>query len=111
MRRDGMLVASFFLFEKRYFPMMHDFQNALYINVEDPWNAVIFDREWLETSLRSLDLGVVRAIPPAVRGFQWLLHIRRLSDGILLCRLPEDRAPFGRLPPPIPIMSPAMVGR
>jgi SAM-dependent methyltransferase len=46
MRPDGMLAASFFLFEKRYFPMMQDFQNALYINVEDPWNAVIFDREW-----------------------------------------------------------------
>jgi SAM-dependent methyltransferase len=45
MRPDGLLVASFFLFEKRYFPMMHDFQNALNINLEDPSNAVIFDRE------------------------------------------------------------------
>lgn len=111
MRTDGMLVASFFLFEKRYFPMMHDFQNALYINVEDPWNAVIFDREWIEASLRNLDLGVVRAVPPRLRGFQWLLHIRRLSAGESVVPLPEDRAPFGRLPPPIPIMNPTMVGR
>jgi hypothetical protein len=110
MRPDGMLVASFFLFEKRYFPMMHDFQNALYINIEDPWNAVIFDREWLEASLRNLDLGVVRAVPPALRGYQWLLYIRRLPTGEPVVSLPEDRAPFGRLPPPIPIMSPNLVG-
>jgi hypothetical protein len=28
MRVDGMLATSFFLFEKRYFLMMHDFQSA-----------------------------------------------------------------------------------
>lgn len=111
LRPDGMLAASFFLFEKRYFPMMHDFQNALYINLEDPSNAVLFDREWLEESLRNLGLGVVRAVPPGLRGFQWLLHIRRLSAGEPVIPLPEDRAPFGRLPPPIPIMDPALVGR
>jgi len=97
MRSDGVLTASFFLFEKRYFPMMHDFQNALYINVEDPWNAVIFDREWLEASLRNLGLGVVRAVPPNLRGHQWMLHIRRLSAGESVVPLPEDRAPFGHL--------------
>jgi len=106
----GMLAASFFLFEKRYFPMMQDFQNALYINIEDPWNAVIFDREWLQTSLRNLGLGVVRAIPPGVRGFQWLLHIRRLSAGGPVIQIPEDHAPFGRMPPPIPVMDPRNVG-
>ena len=111
LRPDGMLAASFFLFEKRYYPMMHDFQNALYISIEDPWNAVIFDREWLEVSLANLGLGVVRAIPPTVRGFQWLLHIRRLSAGEPTVRLPEDHAPFGHLPPPIPIMDPTLVGR
>ena len=110
LRADGMLAASFFLFEKRYFPMMHDFQNALYINIEDPWNAVIFDREWLEASLQNLGLGIVRAVPPGLRGYQWLLQIRRLSAGEAVVPLPEDRAPFGRLPPPIPIMNPAMVG-
>jgi len=111
LRPDGLLAASFFLFEKRYFPMMQDFQNALYINIEDPWNAVIFDREWLETSLYNLGLGVVRATPPGVRGFQWLLHIRRLSSEWPTVKLTEDRAPFGRMPPPIPIMRPDLVGR
>jgi len=111
LRPNGLLLASFFLFEKRYFPMMQDFQNALYINIADPWNAVIFDREWLVSSLQNLGLGVVRAQPPALRGFQWLLHIRRLSDGEPVVPLPEDDAPFGRVPPPIPLMSPSLVGR
>ncbi|MBV8585593.1 MAG: class I SAM-dependent methyltransferase [Verrucomicrobia bacterium] len=111
MRRDGVLVASFFLFEKRFFPMMHDFQNALYISIEDPWNAVIFDRAWLEKNLRDLGLGIVRVVPPSLRGHQWLLYIRRLSFGEPLVPLPEDHAPFGRLPPPIPVTDPAVVGR
>jgi SAM-dependent methyltransferase len=98
LRHDGELAATFFLFEKRFFPMMHDFQNALYINVEDPGNAVIFDREWLERSLRALGLGVIRAEPPTVRGFQWLLHIRRVSAKEPIISLPEDRAPFGHVP-------------
>jgi len=110
MRPDGLLVASFFLFEKRYFPMMHDFQNALYINLEDPTNAVMFDREWLEASLQRLGLGVVRAVPPGIRGFQWLLYIGRLAVGEAIVQLPQDRAPFGRLPPPNPTISPTMIG-
>jgi SAM-dependent methyltransferase len=110
LRPDGEMAASFFLFEKRFFPMMHDFQNALYINIEDPWNAVIFDREWLERSLAALGLGVVRAEPPSVRGFQWLLHIRRLLAGEAVISLPEDRAPFGHVPPPIPISNPSTIG-
>jgi SAM-dependent methyltransferase len=99
LRLDGEIVASFFLFEKRFFPMMQDSQNALYINADDPWNAVIFDRQWLEASLRGLGLGVVRVHPPGVRGFQWSLHIRRLSAGEPIVALPEDSAPFGRLAP------------
>jgi SAM-dependent methyltransferase len=111
LRPDGEMIASFFLFEKRFFPMMQDFQNALYINPDDPWNAVIFDRAWLEASLEALGLGAVRVQPPGVRGFQWELRIRRLSAGEPVVRLPEDRAPFGRIPPPIPIKDPATIGR
>jgi SAM-dependent methyltransferase len=111
LRADGVLVASFFFFEKRFFPMMHDFQNALYISIEDPWNAVIFDRTWLQVSLQNLGLCVVRVVPPSLRGYQWLLYIRMLSAGEPAVSLPEDHAPFGRLPPPIPIVDPTSVGR
>ena len=107
---EGVLVASWFLFEKRFFPMMHDFQNTLYINVEDPTNATIFDREWLQMSLCALGLSVVRAVQPSFRGYQWLLHIRQLSAGEPVIPIPEDRAPFGRSPPPILTMDPVKIG-
>lgn len=110
LRPDGVLVASWFLFEKRFFPMMHDFQNTLYINIEDPTNATIFDREWLRLSLRKLGLIVVRVVQPSLRGFQWLLYIRRISAGEAEVEIPEDHAPFGRNPPPIPIVDPVKVG-
>jgi SAM-dependent methyltransferase len=97
LRPDGEIAASFFLFEKRFFPMMQEFQNALYINADEPWNAVVFDREWLQATLASLGLGVVRAEPPTVRGFQWMLYIRRIATGDPIVALPEDRAPFGQV--------------
>jgi SAM-dependent methyltransferase len=111
LRPDGLLIATWFLFEKRFFPMMHDFQNTLYINIDDPTNATIFDRTWLEESLKMLGLGVVYAEAPAIRGFQYLLHIRQLNAGYPVVSIPEDQAPFGRMPPPIPVASPDKVGR
>ncbi len=110
LRADGELVATFFLFDKLYFPMMQDFQNALYINLDDPWNAVIFDRGWLEAGLRRLGLGIVSAEPPAVRGFQWLLRIRHIAGGDPIIALPDDEGPFGRVPPPNPIAHPSTIG-
>ncbi len=98
---DGVLVATWFLFEKRYFPMMQDFQNALYINEYDPTNAAIYDREWLELTLSKVGLSIVRVVPPWVRGFQWEMHIAHTSLGRPRVDLPMDTAPFGRVPPPI----------
>jgi SAM-dependent methyltransferase len=109
LRDDGLLVASFFLFDKQYFPMMQDFQNALYINIDDPWNAVIFDRGWLELTLRNLGLGIVRAESPGVRGYQWLLHIRSVAGGEPVITLPEDEGPFGRIPPPLSREDPSTI--
>lgn len=108
-KNDGELVASFFLFDKKYFPMMQDFQNALYINIDDPWNAVIFDRSWLEQTLSVLGLAIVRVQPPHIRGFQWLLHIRSLDCGEPSVSLPEEAGPFGRVPPPVPAAHPSTI--
>lgn len=110
LRPDGEMTASFFIFDKRCFPMMQDFQNALYINIADPWNAVIFDREWLLATLQSAGLGIVRAKPPRVRGFQWMLHIRKLTCGEPTVSLPEDNAPFGIRQAPSGIQNPSGIG-
>jgi SAM-dependent methyltransferase len=110
MRPDGWLHASWFLFDKRLFPMMQPFQNALFINETDPTNAVIFDREWLRDTARALDLVVTWARPPRLRGFQWNLVMRRAGVAAEV-DLPEDTAPIGRRPPPLTPADAADIGR
>ena len=94
----GMMIATWFVFEKAYFPMMQDFQHALYINDIDPTNAVIFDRGWLLAALEQRGLRIRSSIPPEIRGYQWLTFI---EPGAGASELPADESPFGRMPPPV----------
>lgn len=98
---DGILVSTWFLFDKTEFPFMQDTQNALYINDRDPTNAVVFDRVWLYEALAERGLAVVEAKAPAVRGYHWHLRIARVRDGVEAVDLPPDTAPPGRYPPPL----------
>jgi SAM-dependent methyltransferase len=98
LRTDGVAIVTWFLFEKAYFPMMQDFQNALYINEHDLTNAVIFDRDWLVQALDERGLRIRAAQPPGIRGFQWNMEIEPGRGSITL---PADEAPFGRKPPPL----------
>jgi SAM-dependent methyltransferase len=98
LRADGVAMTTWFLFDKAYFPMMQEFQNALYINLDDPTNAVIFDRDWLRQELASRGLCIRAAEPPEIRGFQWRLEITHGERSFVL---PADEAPFGRKPPPL----------
>jgi len=75
----GVAVTTWFLFEKSEFPMMQEFQNALYISDFDPTNAVIYDRTWLESALAAAGLQVTARTPPIVRGHQWSLLLRKIS--------------------------------
>lgn len=101
LRPDGRLRATWFLFDKRYFPMMQSFQNALYINEHDVTNAVIYDREWLALAFQEAGLFMTTAHPPEVRGYHWTITAQPSRDGRAGCDLPEDGAPFGRIPPPV----------
>jgi hypothetical protein len=83
--------------------MMHDFQNALYINDTDVTNAVIFDRQWLLATLEARDLRIRAVTPPEIRGFQWVTEIVPGRGSI---SLPSDDAPFGRMPPPVGATAP-----
>jgi SAM-dependent methyltransferase len=100
LRPDGLLLATFFLFDKRDYPMMQEFQNALFINPHDPSNAVIFDRGWVRTAARRAGLVIAHAVPPTVRGFQWMLWLRPTAGGASEVELPEDAAPYGHVRPP-----------
>ena len=73
----GTAVTTWFLFDKAGFPMMQPFQHALYISDFDPTNAVIVDEGWLGRTLDAAGLQEIARVPPAVRGYQWVLHLRK----------------------------------
>jgi SAM-dependent methyltransferase len=101
LRPNGRLRATWFLFDKRYFPMMQSFQNALYINEHDVTNAVIFDKTWLTLAFEEAGFVMTAVQPPTVRGYHWTITAQpRLGPGRHF-ELPEDSAPFGRVPPPV----------
>ena len=98
---DGVAVTTWFLFDKSRFPMMQDFQNALYINEVDPTNAVVFDTNWLLGVIAEQGLVVASAVPPEIRGYQWVLRLAPAGPGRESVPLPPDDAPVGRMPPPL----------
>ncbi|MGH3084742.1 MAG: class I SAM-dependent methyltransferase [Gaiellaceae bacterium] len=101
LRPDGYLHADWFLFDKRLFPMMQRFQNALFINETDPSNAVIFDRNWLRETAAAAGLVITLAQAPSIRGFHWLIVMRPQVAGLSEVELPADDAPLGSRPPPL----------
>lgn len=100
LRDDGVLFSTWFGMDKQYFPMLQDFQNALYINLDDPTNAVIFDRQWIRRQFAAVGLRIVRITPPKVRGFAWILHATPRTD-VPEVAFPVDEAPFGDRRPPL----------
>jgi SAM-dependent methyltransferase len=100
---DGVVHASFFLFDKREFPFLQPHANALYASWEHPSAAVTFDRGWLVESIRAAGLSVVAAHPPPMRGYQWVLEMRHSGPGVEEIGLPPDSAPLGAVTiPPMP---------
>jgi SAM-dependent methyltransferase len=89
----GVFYATWFLFDKRLYPMMQDFQAALYINDRDPSNAVIFDRDWLVEAAAANGLVLYSVQPPAVRGYHWVTFMTPRREGVTEVDLPEDEAP------------------
>ena len=100
MSGNSYFVSTWFLFDKKGFPMMQDFQNALYIQLRDPTNAVIYDREFVKSLFQAVGLTIVKVIAPQLRGFQWTL-IAVPGDGRAHVELPEDNAPIGLARPPL----------
>jgi SAM-dependent methyltransferase len=100
LKPDGVATTTWFLFDKTDYPMMQAFQNALFINSDDPTNAVIFDRAWLLEELARYGLVATKVVPPAIRGFQWMLYIEKQDGHKPAAEFPEDIAPRGVARPP-----------
>ncbi len=101
---DGIFRATWFLFDKASFPMMQESQNCLYINVDDPTNATIYDYNYVRSMYRKHGMTITAIIPPAVRGFQWLLFARPTSKELVEAPFPDDVAPLGICRPPANIL-------
>jgi SAM-dependent methyltransferase len=110
LREDGYFHSTWFLFDKAAFPMMQEFQHALYINDVDPTNAVIYDRRWFLETLAELGLKVVVAAPPEVRGYHWVILITHRSHPRPEIELPEDRADAGVARAPLMPPDPEKIG-
>jgi len=94
----GVFHGTWFLTDKRLFPMMRTHQNALYINTVDPTNAVVFDREWLRSQAAEAGLAIVAARRPEVRGYHWVIQMQLLGEGVEPIELPPDEAPIAPEP-------------
>ena len=92
LRSDGILWSTWFLFDKRNFPMMQEFQNALFINHIDPSNAVVIDYRWLTLKINELGMKIVHIAPPTIKGFQWVLHIVPLESRLAEAKFSDDTA-------------------
>ena len=98
---EGLAVTTWFLFDKVDFPMMQEFQNALFINDVDPTNAVIFDKGWLRRTADLAGLTLSRIDAPGMRGFQWKICLRKAAPGSVHAEFPPDVAERGIHRPPL----------
>jgi SAM-dependent methyltransferase len=110
LRPDGVLHASWFLFDKTDFPMMHEFTNALYVSYIDPSATVIFDKDWVVRTARSVGLTMFQVIPPAIHGHQWVLLMTPDRESVREVGFPPDLAPKGLVRAPIGPDRPSTVG-
>jgi hypothetical protein len=91
---NGVLHASWFLFDKADHPMMSPEHSTLYVSYNDPSAAVLFDREWLRNTASAMGLRIFQVIPPGIRGHQWLVLMTSRTD-LPEVDLPPDNAPRG----------------
>jgi SAM-dependent methyltransferase len=109
LRPEGVVLATWFLFDKADFPFMQEFQNALFINESDPTNAVVFDKLWLRRTAAAAGLRLTEIRPPVIRGFHWDVGMRRAEAGGAEAEFPPDDAPRGECRPPVHSLEPGRI--
>lgn len=101
---EGIIRSTWFLFDKRNYPMMQEFQNCLYINDVDPTNAVIVDISWLSKIVSELDLYISKVEAPEMKGFQWEIDLRHRTNNEKNIDFPSDSEVIGlKRPPEMPL--------
>ena len=96
---EGVLHASWLLFDKKELSWMRPETPALYVSYLDPSAAVMFDREWVRTTARQVGLRIYSIVPPYQRGNQWVLMMTK-RQGLPEPEFPPDTAPYSDASPP-----------
>jgi SAM-dependent methyltransferase len=86
----GVFHSTWFLFDKRDFPVLESGHDALYVSDIDPCAAVLFDHAWVWRQARESGLVVYGVKLPAFRGFQWILLMAHAEAGLPEVPLPPD---------------------
>ena len=110
LERDGYLHSSWFLFERRHFPLLHRDNAALYVSYRDPSAAVLYERDWVRAEAADAGLVISTIIPPRVRGHQWLLVMTPRRAGVEEAAFPPDAAPEGEATAPLMPDNPSRIG-
>ena len=78
---DGIARTTWFLFDRRGYPWLEQWQNCLFVNSDDPTNAVIYDWKWFLGAVASAGLAVKQTALPSVPGHQWQVFLEKRRDG------------------------------
>lgn len=95
---DGVCVASWFLFDKSQVPMLAPHQHSLFVSLDDPTQAVIYDQAWVKAVAEQAKLTITKIAKPTIRGFHWFLQFRLQSAGWSSADFPVDDAPVREVP-------------
>lgn len=101
---SAIMRATWFLFDKQYFPMMQEFQNCLYINSDDCTNATIYDVEFVRALYKKSGQRIVDVKRPGIRGHQWIIYSSNEEGPDV--EFPIDDAAFGIARPPVSMDDP-----
>lgn len=82
LRPGGVAKTTWFLFARDRFPMLIPDQVCLFVNEDDPTNAVIYDWQWLRQAFVDAGFRIRRIAPPGLPGHQWEIQIEARKDDL-----------------------------
>jgi len=90
---EGVARTTWFFFDRKGYPWLEKWQNCLFVNAEDPTNAVIYDLGWFLDAIRSAGLAVRHTVFPSIAGHQWQVFLEKRREGSVdKLPSPEDAA-------------------
>ncbi|MDO8490175.1 MAG: class I SAM-dependent methyltransferase [bacterium] len=80
LRKNGIIRGTWFFFNKDFFPVMQDSQNCLYVNENDPTQAVYYNWNYFLNVLKTLELALISITWTQIPGFQNVVYLGRKDE-------------------------------